>query len=224
MDNKRVDNLPEPVKKIFESMLRRRPDLKMSAEALLDFYASLVNVYDKKGKLIIAGNGGSNADAVHIVGELEKSFIRKRPLPPDFSARLEVEPFGNELAKHLEVGFPAIAIGTATALKTAVENDSPLRDISFAQETYAMIKPDDLFLGISTSGNAVNVLMAMSVARAKGAKIASLTGPEGGKMAEYADIAIKTPGENTAFIQEYHIVVYHTFCAMVEAHYFSDPE
>lgn len=207
---------------IIEDMLKRRPDLKGNVDSLIKLHAALVNTYDNGGKLLICGNGGSNADAIHIVGELEKSFGRKRPVPAEFVDKLSSLPFGKELAEYLEVGFPAIAIGINTALKTAVENDCPLRDIAYAQETYALLKPEDVLLGISTSGNAQNVIMAMSVAKAFGAKVVALTGPKGGKMAEFADIAIKAPGGSTMVIQEAHLVLYHTFCAMIEAHYFPE--
>jgi len=205
---------------IINDMLKRRPDLQANVESLIQLHSVLVKTYDSNGKLLICGNGGSNADAIHIAGELEKSFERLRPVPAEFADKINDLPFGKELAENLEVGFPAIALGVSSALKTAVENDSPLRDIAYAQEAYALLKPEDTLLGISTSGNAQNVLMAMSVAKAVGAKVISLTGPKGGKMDKFADIAVKAPGDSTKVIQEAHLVLYHTFCAMIEAHYF----
>ena len=129
---------------------------------------------------------------------------------------------GDALAAHLETGLPAISLGFNGSLKTAMENDSALRDIAFAQEAFALGKPGDVLLGISTSGNAANCLMAMSAAKALGAVTVSLTGPKGGKMAEAADIAIKSPGDSTKVVQEGHIVLYHTFCALIEGHYFPE--
>jgi len=205
---------------IINDMLKRRPDLQANVESLIQLHSVLVKTYDSNGKLLICGNGGSNADAIHIAGELEKSFERLRPVPAEFADKINDLPFGKELAENLEVGFPAIALGVSSALKTAVENDSPLRDIAYAQEAYALLKPEDTLLGISTSGNAQNVLMAMSVAKAVGAKVISLTGPKGGKMDKFADIAVKAPGDSTKVIREAHLVLYHTFCAMIEAHYF----
>ncbi len=205
---------------IIDDMLKRRPDLEDNVESLIRLHSALVKTYDMGGKLLICGNGGSNADAIHIAGELEKSFERLRPVPAEFADKISDLPFGKELAENLEVGLPAIALGVSSALKSAVENDSPLRDIAYAQEAYALLKPEDTLLGISTSGNAQNVLMAMSVAKAAGANVISLTGPKGGKMAEFADIAVKAPGDSTKVIQEAHLVLYHTFCAITEAHYF----
>ena len=183
---------------------------------ILKLHAALVACYDGGGKLMLCGNGGSNADAMHIAGELCKSFERKRPISAQMKTALQQLPLGDALAAHLETGLPAIS------LKTAMENDSALRDIAFAQEAFALGKPGDVLLGISTSGNAANCLMAMSAAKALGAVTVSLTGPKGGKMAEAADIAIKSPGDSTKVVQEGHIVLYHTFCALIEGHYFPE--
>lgn len=207
---------------ILDGMLARRPDLDGCVENLLRLHEALVRMYDAGGKLLLCGNGGSNADAMHIAGELCKSFERKRPVPAEIAERLKGQPYGEELTAHLEVGLAAIPLGFQGSLKTAVENDSPLRDIAFAQEAYALLKPEDLLLGISTSGNAPNCTMAMSIAKAVGATAVSLTGPKGGKMAEFADIAIKAPGDSTKVVQEAHLCLYHTFCALIEAHYFPE--
>ena len=207
---------------ILDGMLARRPDLDVCVEALRELHYALVTAYDDTGKLLTCGNGGSHTDAVHIVGELCKSFERKRPISEELASNLEGLPWGEELAEHLEAGLSAIALGMNNALKTAVENDSPMRDIAFAQEVCALAQPGDVFLGISTSGNAPNCLMAMSTAKAAGCTTVSLTGPHGGKLATHADIAIKAPGDSTKVVQEAHLVLYHTACLMIEAHYFPD--
>lgn len=207
---------------ILDGMTARRPDLEVCVPALSALHQSLVSCYNAGGKLMVCGNGGSHADAVHITGELCKSFERKRPIPPELSERLHGAPFGKELAAHLEAGLAAIPLGCNASLKTAVENDSPMRDIAFAQEVIALAKPQDVVLGISTSGNADNCVMAMSTAKAVGALTASLTGPHGGAMAGVADVAVKAPGDSTKVIQEAHVVLYHTSCALIEAHYFPE--
>lgn len=217
-----MDDLSAVEQSVLGGMLERRPDLVVCTDGLLALHHALVAAYDKNGKLIVCGNGGSHADAVHIVGELCKSFERKRPVPAAFADALIDLPFGAQLTQHLEVGLPAITLGLNAALKTAIENDSPMRDIAFAQETYALCRPGDVLLALSTSGNADNCLMAMSVANAAGAVTVSLTGPTGGKMAACAEISIKAPGDSTKVIQEAHVVLYHTFCAMIEAHYFPE--
>lgn len=207
---------------IVDQMLTRRPDLEPCIKTLLHVHEALVTCYDNGGKLLLCGNGGSNADAMHIAGELCKSFERKRPISSHVKERLRKLPLGEGLAEHLEAALPAIALGFNGSLKTAVENDSALRDIAFAQEAFALVKANDVLLGISTSGNAANCLMAMSTAKALGAVTVSLTGPDGGEMAAAADIALKAPGDSTKVIQEAHIVLYHTFCALIEAHYFPE--
>jgi len=208
---------------VLDDLLARRPDLADCVESLHAFHAALVKGYDGGGKLLVCGNGGSQADAMHIVGELCKSFERRRPVSADVAARLQNLPFGPALAEHLETGLPAVALGLNSSLKTAMENDSPLRDIAFAQETYALAKRGDVVLAISTSGNAANCVMALSIARAVEATTVSLTGPGGGKVAEAAAIAIKAPGDSTKVVQEAHVALYHTSCAMIEAHYFPEP-
>lgn len=215
-------NMSPAEESVLKGMLARRPELSTCTERLLALHEALVDSYDAGGKLMVCGNGGSHADAVHIVGELCKSFERKRPVSAELQVRLAPLPYGKELSRYLEMGLPAIALGCSGALRTAVENDSPLRNIAYAQETLAMGKAGDVFIGISTSGNAENCLMAMSVARAVGMKVISLTGPKGGRMAEAADIALRAPGHSTKEIQEEHLVLYHTFCAMIEAHYYAE--
>lgn len=208
---------------VLDAMLARRPALEPCVEPLLELHETLVRCYDAGGTLFTCGNGGSNADAMHIVGELCKSFERKRPVPEDFAARLAPLPFGEALRTHLEAGLPAVALGFNGSLKTAVENDSPQRDIAFAQELNALMRPGDVLLALSTSGNADNCLMAMSVACAKGGTAVSLTGPGGGRMAELGHIALQAPGADTKTVQEAHIVLWHTICALIEAHYFPEP-
>ena len=205
-----------------DRMRQRRPDLEGCTPDILALHEALVNAYAAGGKLLVCGNGGSCADAMHIAAELCKGFLRKRPLPSQLGEELEGLPFGAELASHLEMGLPTITIGLNASLSSAVDNDSPLRDMAFAQETLALANPEDVVMGISTSGNADNCLMALSTAKALGATTVGLTGPEGGAIAAAVDIAIRAPGDSTPVIQESHVVIYHTVCAMAEAHYFTE--
>jgi len=207
---------------ILDGMRQRRPDLAAAVPALLALHDRLVALYDSGGTLFTCGNGGSCGDAIHIVGELGKSFERKRPVPAGLAAKLAGLPFGDELALHLEAGLRAHTLGLNAALKTAIENDSPCRDIAFAQELNALVRPGDVLLALSTSGNADNCRMAMSTAKAHGATAAVFTGPAGGAMAREADIAVHAPGATTKEIQEAHIVLWHTMCLLIEAHYFPE--
>jgi len=207
---------------ILDALTTRRPDLADCIPAILKVHAALIQCYDFNGKLLICGNGGSHGDAVHIAGELCKSFERKRPIPETMRTNLEGRPWGEELSAHLEAGLAAIPLGTSGALRTAVENDSELRDIAFAQEVCALAKPGDVLLAISTSGNAANCLMAQSTAQSLGCTAVALTGPNGSNLAAHADIAVRTPGESVALIQEAHIALWHTMCLLIEAHYFPE--
>ncbi len=103
-----------------------------------------------------------------------------------------------------------------------MENDSVLPEMAYAQEAHALLQPGDALLAISTSGNARNCLLAMAAARAAGAQTMALTGPDGGAMAQRAHYPITAPGDSVKTIQEAHIALYHTLCALVEGAFFPD--
>ena len=215
-------NLNDIEQVVLDGLTARRPDLAPCVPGLLALHEKLVACYDAGGTLYTCGNGGSHADAVHIVGELNKSFERKRPLPGALCEKLRGLPFGEELTAHLESGLRAHTLGLNSALKTAIENDVPVRNIAFAQELNALVRPGDVLLALSTSGNAPNCLMALSVAKAHGAVAAVLAGRDGGAMARNADLALIAPGDSTKVIQEAHIALWHTTCCLIEAHYFPE--
>ena len=210
---------PDIVAIIIEFM-EQNPALGSIIQPLIQSYMLLVDCFDRGGKLFVCGNGGSFADSLHISGEMMKSFQRNRNLTPADRKKFEDLPDGNRLADALEYGFPVIVLGLNHSLKSAVENDIAEPHISFAQELFALGKPGDLLLGISTSGNAKNVSYAVTTAKAIGIKTIGLTGESGGKLAGLVDIAICVPAKSTHQIQELHLRVYHTLCAIVEAHYF----
>lgn len=207
---------------ILDELLQRRPDLAACAPGLEEVHRALVQCYSQGRTLYTCGNGGSHADAVHIVGELNKSFERKRPLDHALAGKLISQPFGAELAAHLETGLRSHALGLNGALKTAIENDIPVRDIAFAQELHALVREGDVLLALSTSGGASNCIMAMSVAKMHGATTIVFSGRDGGAMARNADISIIAPGDSTRTIQEAHIALWHAMCCMIEAHYFPE--
>jgi len=206
--------------RIINGMTETYPDYKAYEAELLAMHARLVACFDGGGTLFICGNGGSHADSIHIAGELCKSFERRRPIPKDLRKSLSKLPCGAELSEHLEAGLRAITLGLNGSLKTAIENDCPVRDIAFAQELNVLARKGDVLLSISTSGNAKNCIMAMSVARAKECVNLALLGREGGEMLGLADVALIAPGNSTKSIQEAHIVFWHSLCLLIEAHYF----
>lgn len=189
---------------------------------ILKAYIKLVDGFEHGHTLFICGNGGSFADSMHLSSELLKSFERKRPLPKDTKALFNELPHGSELAERLEYGFPVVVLGLNHSLYTAMENDNQARYIGFAQELFALANKNDILIGISTSGNARNVVLATIAAKAKGLKTIALTGSDGGQLAETAELVIKAPAQITTSTQELHLPIYHTIAAMVEAHFFKE--
>ena len=210
----------EPVMYL-EELVERYPALEGVKDQILEAYKILEACYENGGKLLIAGNGGSCSDAEHIVGELMKGFVKRRPVSQDFAkALLEADPErGEELAKKLQGGLPAISLTGHPSLSTAYLNDVD-GDLIYAQQTCGYGKRGDVFLGLSTSGNARNIMYAMATAKALGMKTIGLTGKDGGALKKAADVAIVVPEEETFKIQELHLPVYHALCLMLEERFF----
>ena len=205
---------------VMQRMVERYPELLPCAPELARAFEAIAGAFGRGATLFVCGNGGSQADALHISGELDKSFRHPRPLSAGQKQRFQGTPGGEELAAHLQRGLPTIALGANPALSSAIANDNPLPHIGFAQELYSLGREGDVLLGISTSGKAQNVRYAASAARAMGITVVSLTGPGGGPLAEQADIAIRAPGVDTPEIQGWHIQLYHCLCDMLEIHAF----
>lgn len=206
-------------------LTERYPVLLQCKNDIITAYEILERCYENDGKLLIAGNGGSAADSEHIAGELMKRFKISRKVPADFAEKLKSidSVRGEELAKNLERGLMAIPLVAHEALSTAYINDVDGLGV-FAQQLYGFARKDDVFLGISTSGNSKNVMLATVVARALGLKVIGLTGANGGELAKVADVAIKVPETETYMIQELHLPVYHCLCLMLEDRFFGNAE
>lgn len=209
------------VTKILDTLMERYPALSSVREAVEAAYRILEECYSRGGKLLIAGNGGSSADAEHIVGELMKGFVKRRELSDEWKAALEAaDPeHGSALAAKLQGGLPAIALSGHPALSTAFLNDVD-GDMIYAQQVWGYGTQGDVLLGISTSGNAKNIDYAVTAARAKGMKVIGLTGRDGGKLGARADAAVIVPEQETYRIQELHLPVYHALCLMLEERFF----
>jgi D-sedoheptulose 7-phosphate isomerase len=180
------------------------------------------NCFSNKGKILICGNGGSAADADHIVGELLKGFHEVRPIDDRFLKKLiSFYPSdGLDLGQKIQEALPAISLTGHPAFSTAFANDvSP--DNIFAQQVYALGIEGDILIAISTSGNSRNIINAIKISRAKSMKSISLTGHSGGEIKKLSDISICVPGTQADRIQELHRPVYHAICAMLEAEFFS---
>ena len=204
-----------------ELLLERYPVLLPVKKQIAESYEMIRDCYENGGKLIVGGNGGSCADAEHIVGELMKGFKLPRKLNANMVEKLTaVDPvLGGHLADSLQGGLPAIALSSHPGLNTAFLNDIN-GEMMYAQQLNTLGKPGDVFLGISTSGNAANIQYAAITARAKGMKVVGLTGKTGGKMNALTDVNMIMPCEETYQIQELHLPVYHTLCLMLESHFF----
>ncbi len=199
----------------------RHPELQPQHQAILAAAQLLLETYRNGGKLLVCGNGGSSADADHIVGELMKGFLLRRPLPPELGQRLEQQfgEEGKELAEKLQCALPAIALNTQNAFRSAFDNDVDPK-LCYAQQVLGYGRPGDCLLGISTSGNAKNVLAAVQTARVLGLRCLCLTGAQGGQLAPLCDISILAPSSQTYRVQEQHLAIYHLLCALVEQELF----
>jgi D-sedoheptulose 7-phosphate isomerase len=174
--------------------------------------------------VLVCGNGGSASDAAHIVGELMKGFLKRRKLNGSEWSRLSAfGDDGKELAENLQGSLGAIDLTVFHALSTAVAHDMNA-DYIYAQCLLGLGCPDDVFIGISTSGNARNVHLAAITAKARGLKLVGLTGADGGKMLESGlyDVLVRTSETQTYRVQEDHIKIYHTVCMMLEEGLFNE--
>ena len=209
--------------KHIDLLIERYPSLETIKQELIDAYLIMEESYSNGGKLLVAGNGGSAADSEHIVGELMKGFKMPRKVTSEFADNLKAvdEELGTVLAENLQGALPAIALDGHPALTTAYMNDcEPL--LCFAQQVNGFGKPEDVFLGISTSGNSKNILYAATVAKAKGMKVIGLTGAKNSKLMKYADVCVKATNTETYMIQELHLPIYHCWCLMLEDKFYGD--
>lgn len=208
---------------MLNDLIARYPVLESCREALKAAEETLNAAFQRGGKLLVCGNGGSAADAEHITGELLKGFLKKRPLSEEKKAEMRKNcPLVQEkLLDGLQMGLPAIALPSLTGVNTAFSNDVDAA-LVYAQGVLALGRPGDVLLAISTSGNAVNVNHAAVTARALGLTVIALTGQGGGKLAEAAEIGIFVPEKETYKVQELHLPVYHYLCAAVEQAFFEN--
>jgi phosphoheptose isomerase len=207
---------------VLEALVARRPELAGAAGQIERAFWAIARSQEHGGSLFICGNGGSMADALHLSGELLKSYNRPRPLTGRQRARLAAQPGGGALAANLERGLRVVVLGVNPSLSSAVDNDNPERGMIFAQELVALARPGDVWLGISTSGRAQSVRYAASVAAALGLTTIALTGADGSPLVDQVDLPIRAPGERTDRVQEWHVLIYHALAEMLEQHFFAE--
>ena len=156
-----------------------------------------VELYRGNNKTILAGNGGSAADAQHIAAEMVGRYGFDRP------------------------SLPSLALTTDTSALTAIGNDYGY-DKVFSRQLEGMGQSGDIFIGISTSGNSLNIINAFNSAKEKGITTIAMVGKDGGEMAKLADIALVVPSDSTPRIQESHILIGHIICDIIEKEIFAD--
>jgi len=185
----------EELRKHLTTSVEAKKRLLTDNEQLANFARAteiIVQSYRHGGRLYIAGNGGSAADAQHLAAE-----------------------FGCKLAR-VRSPIPAEAMTVDTSLLTSIGNDFSFDEI-FARQVDGKMRSVDIFMGITTSGQSPNILRALERCREKDIQSVVLTGRDGGKASELATIAIVAPGDDTSTIQEVHIAIYHTLCSCVES-------
>lgn len=204
---------------ILAELPARYQDLAACADSVGEAFGLLAACFRADGKLLICGNGGSAADAEHIVGELMKGMNTSCPLPAWFQAALPTGEAGEYLADRLEPALPAISLVSQASLISAVGNDAA-GDMVFAQQVLGYGRPGDALWAISTSGRARNVLLAAITARAAGLRVLAMTGADGLPLGQHADVWLRVPAASTPAAQELHLPVYHALCAALEVLFF----
>jgi D-sedoheptulose 7-phosphate isomerase len=188
------------VSNLVQSIRAKEAFAQSSIDQIIELTEWTQNTLESGGKLLIFGNGGSAADAQHLAAEFVNRFlINRRPLP-------------------------ALALTTDTSVITSIGNDFSF-DLIFSKQVEAFGKPEDLALGISTSGTSTNVVKAMEAARDIGMKTVALTGgtkKPGGDLAEICDMVLNVPTDSTPHIQEAHLWAEHMLCEIVEQKMFAD--
>jgi len=184
-------------------------------------FLQLKTTYQNGGKVLVCGNGGSAADSEHIVGELMKGFMQQRKIPEATRAKIKAvaEESGEYICNNLQGALPAISLVSQSAIISAFANDVAA-DMVFAQQVYGYGKPGDCLIGLSTSGNAKNVVFALHTAKALGLATIGLTGSSGGALKSICDVTVCAPSDSTPKIQEFHLPIYHTLCMMIEEEFF----
>ena len=184
---------------LVQSIMAKEAFAKEAADDIVTVANWIIETFEDGGKLLIFGNGGSAADAQHMAAEFVNRFlINRRPLP-------------------------ALALTTDTSVITSISNDFSFDQI-FAKQVQALAKPEDLALGISTSGTSPNVVKAMETAKELGLRTVSLTGGTanpGGELARTSDMVLNVPSDSTPHIQEVHLWLEHLLCEMVEREMFT---
>lgn len=213
----------ETTRAIYQDLFQRYPALVCCKETVHAAIETLLTCFASGGKLLVCGNGGSASDSEHIVGELMKTFMLRRPLEENLQKKLRASypEQAETMIANLQRAVPAISLVSETALMTAYTNDNSA-EMAFAQQVLSYGCCGDVLLAITTSGNSGNILYATRVAHALGVKVIGLTGESGGEIKSLSDVCVCAPSSITYQIQEYHLPIYHCLCACVENELFGE--
>lgn len=201
--------------KIYCELFKRYPALEQCKDEIYVAYKIIRECYCSGGKVLVCGNGGSAADADHIVGELMKGFLLKRKIEKPAANE------DNEILSHLQGALPAISLNAHSALITAFANDLDF-DYAYAQQVYGLGRRGDVLIALSTSGNSASVVNAVRAAGAAEITSIGITGEKESLLSEKCSVCIKLPETETFKIQELTLPVYHCICAMLEADFFDN--
>ena len=206
---------------MLKTLIERYPVLKDSKADIKAAAEKIIACYEKGGKLILCGNGGSSSDCDHIVGELMKGFLKMRPLSEEKKSQMlkNCPLLDDETLSKLQGALPSISLPNISGLNSAFCNDVD-PELIYAQSLMSLGNKGDILLALSTSGNSKNVFAAAKVAKGLGLTVIGLTGKTGGKLKDISDICICAPETETFKIQELHLPIYHFLCAETEAHFF----
>lgn len=200
-------------------LFERYPALLALQEPLNAACSLLEECFQKGGKLLLCGNGGSACDCEHIAGELMKSFVLPRRLDENSKEALTACGDDGTLAAGLQNGLPCLVLNGLPGLSSAFANDADPA-LTFAQQAWVYARPGDVLLGITTSGSSRNVVLAAQAAKARGAKVIGLTGAKLGRLAPLCDVLLSVPDTETYRIQELHLPIYHAICLELEERFF----
>ena len=206
--------------RIFDELFERYPALDQCRADVVAAFDLLVSSFRVGGKALVCGNGGSAADAEHIVGELLKSFKKRRAVPSDVVDALAKQGAdGVALVGKLEGSLPAVSLVSMSGIVTAFANDVAW-ETAFAQQVLGLAKKGDVLIALSTSGNSANCVAAARVAQAVGARTIAFTGSRDSALSRVCDVTLRAPETETFKVQEFHLPLYHALCAMVESELF----
>ena len=200
-------------------LVARYPILENAAESIDKVYLALKTCFVNDKTLFCAGNGGSAADSEHIVGELMKGFLLKRPLNEVLRLAIRQRTGDPVLSERLQMGLKCISLLSHPSLNTAFMNDVD-PEMIFAQQLFVLGRSGDAVIGITTSGNSKNILNLFKVARSRNITTILLTGQNPGLCENFSDFVVHVPESETYKVQELHLPIYHCLCMMLEENFY----